>query len=31
MVVRFLYPDEQESVAKIAGILYDTLFQGYLP
>ena len=29
--VGFLYPDERDSVVKIATILYDTLFQGYLP
>lgn len=29
--VQYLFPQEQEVVAEIAGILYDKLFQGYLP
>ena len=31
MSVQYLFPQEQEAVAEIAGILYDKLFQGYLP
>lgn len=29
--VQYLYPQEQEVVGEIAGLLYDKLFQGYLP
>ena len=31
MNVQYIFPEEKESIGDVASIVYDKLFQGYLP